>query len=130
MDNVRIAIQNITGISGTFAPEDRIDRIYINFCNPWPKSQHKKRRLTHTRQLLQYREFLQGELWFKTDDDDLFYESMDYLKEAGFTIRCQTTDLAASGFSENILTEHEQMFMAQGKTIKFLIAVPDGEAGE
>ncbi len=54
--------------------EDYAERIYINFCNPWPRGKHKKRRLTHTRQLIQYRDFLVdgGEIHFKTDDDELF----------------------------------------------------------
>ena len=67
-DSVRIFICNIMQFSNYFAPEDAIDRIYINFCNPWPKSKHKKRRLTHPRQLMQYRAVLKGEIWFKTDD--------------------------------------------------------------
>lgn len=129
-DSVRLAIRNIMQIADTFAPEDRIDRIYINFCNPWPKSQHKKRRLTHTRQLLQYKAFLNGEIWFKTDDDPLFAESRAYFLEAGFRIRYETTDLQASGFPDNLLTEHEQMFLAEGKKIKFLIAVPESETGD
>ncbi len=128
-DSVRLAIRNIMQISDTFAPEDQINRIYINFCNPWPKSQHKKRRLTHTRQLLQYKAFLNGEIWFKTDDDPLFAESRAYFLEAGFRIRYETTDLQASGFPDNLLTEHEQMFLAEGKKIKFLIAVPEPETG-
>lgn len=129
-DSVRLAIRNIMQIADTFAPEDRIDRIYINFCNPWPKSQHKKRRLTHTRQLLQYKAFLNGEIWFKTDDDPLFAESRAYFLEAGFRIRYETTDLQASGFPDNLLTEHEQMFLAEGKKIKFLIAVSESETGD
>lgn len=127
VDNVRIAIQNISLISEAFAPEDRIDRIYINFCNPWPKGQHKKRRLTHPRQLEQYLTFLNGELWFKTDDDELFEESIEYFRETGFTIRYETRDLHASGWTENFVTEHEKMFSDEGKKIKFLIAVPQSK---
>lgn len=134
-ENVRVAIQNISRISESFSPADKIARIYINFCNPWPKSQHKKRRLTHPRQLAQYKTFLDGELWFKTDDDLLFEESREYFLESGFTLKFETRDLHASGFTENLMTEHEKMFTAEGKKIKFLIAVPvpdkeaaDGEA--
>lgn len=123
-EQVRVMIFNISNIQDAFAPEDAVDRIFINFCNPWPKSKHKKRRLTHTRQLLQYKAFLRGELWFKTDDDELFEESLEYFEEAGFEIRYLTRDLHASDFTENLITEHEQMFTDEGKKIKFLIAVP------
>ncbi len=123
-EQVRVMIFNISNISEAFGEEDRIDRIFINFCNPWPKSKHKKRRLTHTHQLQQYKNFLRGEIWFKTDDDALFEESLEYFEEAGFTIRYLTRDLHASEFTENLVTEHEKMFTDEGKNIKFLIAVP------
>ncbi len=123
-EQVRIMILNISNISEAFDENDRIDRIFINFCNPWPKSKHKKRRLTHTRQLTQYLPFLQGELWFKTDDDELFEETIEYMSEAGFEITYLTRDLHHSGFSENLMTEHEKMFTEEGKNIKFMIAVP------
>lgn len=124
LDNVRIFIKNIEQIDNVFDREDNIERIYINFCNPWPKSKHKKRRLTHYRQLMKYKEFLNGELWFKTDDDDLFNESFEYFEQAGYKIKYKTYDLHESGFEENFITEHEQMFTAEGKKIKFLIAEP------
>ncbi|MBQ7004565.1 MAG: tRNA (guanosine(46)-N7)-methyltransferase TrmB [Oscillospiraceae bacterium] len=124
-DQVRVMIQNISNITQAFSEEDRIDRIFINFCNPWPKGKHKKRRLTHSRQLVQYKPFLKGELWFKTDDDELFEESLAYFEETGFTIKYITRDLHASGFADNLMTEHEKMFTEEGKKIKFLIAVPN-----
>ncbi|MBE6851319.1 MAG: tRNA (guanosine(46)-N7)-methyltransferase TrmB [Ruminococcus sp.] len=126
-EQVRVMIFNISNISEAFGENDRIDRIFINFCNPWPKSKHKKRRLTHVRQLLQYKAFLKGELWFKTDDDELFEESLEYFEEAGFSLKYLTRDLHASDFSENLVTEHEKMFTDEGKKIKFLIAVPRAE---
>lgn len=124
LDNVRIFIKNIEQIDNVFSREDNIERIYINFCNPWPKSKHKKRRLTHYRQLMKYKDFLNGELRFKTDDDDLFNESFEYFEEAGYKIKYKTYDLHESGFEENFVTEHEQMFTEEGKKIKFLIAQP------
>lgn len=123
-DNVRIAIQNIENIETSWGEDDKVDRIYINFCNPWPKKKHKKRRLTHTRQLLSYKKFLCGELWFKTDDDELFEESFEYFEEAGYDIKYKTFDLHAESPYENIITEHERMFTEEGKKIKFLIAQP------
>lgn len=121
-DQVRVMIFNISHMEEAFGPDDRIDRIFINFCNPWPKGKHKKRRLTHPRQLVQYKPFLKGELWFKTDDDELFEESLEYFEECGFEVTYLTRDLHSSGFPDNLETEHERMFTEEGKHIKFLIA--------
>ena len=116
--------ENLMQFSEYFSPEDRVERIYINFCNPWPKGKHKKRRLTHPRQLQQYRTVLDGEIWFKTDDDELFEESILYFQECGFDIVFQTTDLHKEPDIQSFRTEHEAMFEEMGKTIKFLIARP------
>lgn len=125
LDNVRICIDNIMYLRDCFSETDRIDRIYINFCNPWPRGKHKKRRLTHPRQLVQYRLILDGEIWFKTDDDELFEESLAYFPEAGFRIITMTRDLHSDSTLRYFETEHEQMFDEMGKTIKFLKAEPD-----
>ena len=96
----------------------------INFCNPWPRGKHHKRRLTHTKQLEQYKEFLKdnGKIYFKTDDDNLFEESLNYFKEANFQIEKLTRDLEAEpDFWENIETEHEKMFKEKGIKIKACI---------
>ena len=125
VDNVRLAVKECSFISQAFAPEDRVERIYISFCNPWgQRDRHKKRRLTHPRQLMQYRQFLAegGEIWFKTDDDGLFDDSIGYFRECGFVIQYLTRDLHASGFSPNYVSEHEAMFTRQGVATKFLIA--------
>ena len=122
--NVMIARYNIEDIRKVFAPEDRIERIYINFCNPWTKRpKYAKRRLTHPRQLMQYRDFLVdgGEIWFKTDDTPLFTESLTYFEACGFEMRYLTNDLHASGFAPNYVSEHEQKFTALGVPIKFVI---------
>ena len=105
--------------------EDNIQRIYINFCNPWPKGKHRKKRLTHTRQLEKYKEFLTeyGEIYFKTDDEDLFNSTLIYLEESGFEVIKKTYDLHNIPiFENNIETEHEKMFSEQGIKIKALIA--------
>lgn len=61
----------------------KIDRIYINFCNPWPKERHKKRRLLHPRKLIQYLGILkdESEIFFKTDDEQLFKQSIQYVEQ-------------------------------------------------
>ena len=124
-DNVRIASLDIERLLGAFSAADRVARIYINFCNPWSKNAGShKHRLTHPRQLLQYRALMDegAEIWFKTDDDDLFKDSLAYFPAAGFDITWQTTDLHAGEPAWNIRTEHEGMFSEQGIPIKALIA--------
>lgn len=124
-DNVIITRHDIERISLFMSKEDVVDRIYINFCNPWPKPKHRKKRLTHTKQLKLYREFLRngGDIYFKTDDDGLFTDSLKYFEEAGFDIINKTYDLHNQNiFEDNIETEHEKMFTEEGKTIKALIA--------
>ena len=124
-DNIIITRHDIERISLFMAKEDVIDRIYINFCNPWPKPKHRKKRLTHTKQLSLYREFLKdgGEIYFKTDDDGLFNDSLKYFEETDFDIINKTYDLHNQNiFEDNIETEHEKMFTEEGKKIKALIA--------
>ena len=124
-DNVKIASLDIERMGNAFSPEDRVARIYINFCNPWSKNAgSNKHRLTHPRQLLQYRRLMDegAEIWFKTDDDDLFRDSLQYFPAAGFGITWQTFDLHADEPDWNLRTEHEGMFSEQGIPIKALIA--------
>ena len=125
-NNVVITRFDIERILLILSKEDKIERIYINFCNPWPKGKHRKKRLTHTRQLEKYKQFLvpNGEIYFKTDDDGLFESSITYLKESGFNIKKITYDLHNEDIfnGKNIKTEHEKMFSEQGIKIKALIA--------
>jgi len=121
-DNIRLMQMNIENIANFYGEGDKVDRIYINFCNPWPRLKHNKRRLTHTRQLLQYKGLLgSGEIHFKTDDDGLFEDSLIYFPEAGYEIIYSTKDLHNSGYEGNVMTEHEKMFSEEGKKIKLLI---------
>ena len=125
IDNLLLIRMNAERILDVFSQEDIINRIYINFCNPWPRGKHKKRRLTHIRQLENYKTFLNknsGEIYFKTDDDNLFEESLEYFKISGFDIVRKTYDLHNELIFEDIRTEHEEMFSSQGIKIKALIA--------
>ena len=94
-ENLALIRANVELIDNVFGDGDKVDRIYINFCNPWPKAKHNKRRLTHTRQLEKYKTFLKekGEIYFKTDDDELFEASLEYFKESNFKIKAITYDL-------------------------------------
>ena len=124
-ENVLITRFDIERINLILDKADNVERIYINFCNPWPRGKHHKKRLTHTRQLEKYKEFLKdnAEIYFKTDDDDLFNSSLIYFEEAGFEIISKTYDLHQEPiFEKNIETEHEKMFSEQGIKIKALIA--------
>lgn len=124
--NIIITRFDIERILLILSEQDKIERIYINFCNPWPKGKHRKKRLTHTRQLEKYKQFLvqTGKIYFKTDDDGLFTSSINYFKEAGFNILKMTENLHEEDIfdGKNIVTEHEEMFSKQGIKIKALIA--------
>ena len=124
VNNIQLTPWDIERIDMILAPEDGVERIYINFCNPWPLRKHQKKRLTHPRQLRKYQALLKGdgEIYFKTDDDGLFEDSIAYFEESGFTIKTLIPDLHASDYQGNIETEHEKMYTAQGIKIKFLIA--------
>lgn len=129
INNVYLTRYDIERILLILDDKDQIDRIYINFCNPWPRGKHRKKRLTHTRQLEKYKQFLknEGEIYFKTDDDGLFNASLMYFEEAGFEIIDKTFDLEETlkihpEFWDNIETEHEKMFKQDGIKIKALKA--------
>ena len=131
VDNLVITRFDIERILLILEESDNVERTYINFCNPWPKGKHRKKRLTHTRQLEKYKHFLApgGEVYFKTDDIDLFNSSLIYFEEAGFVVLKKTYDLhKEDNFWEdidNIETEHEKMFSEQGICINALIARRD-----
>lgn len=124
-ENLLLIRSNVERILDAFGENDIVDRIYINFCNPWPRGKHNKRRLTHTRQLENYKIFLKkdGEIYFKTDNDELFEASLEYFENSGFKIISKTYDLHNEPiFEENIITEHEEMFSNEGIKIKACIA--------
>lgn len=125
IDNLFLVEKNCEMIDHAFSKEDNIQRMYINFCNPWPKDKHKKRRLTFPRKLMMYRGFLPDncEIRFKTDDDNLFEESIGYFKECNFEITEITYDLHSSSIDGGPVTEHEKMFSDEGIPIKYLTAV-------
>lgn len=126
VDNLILVRYDIERINNIINKEDKVERIYINFCNPWPKSKHKKKRLTHTKQLEHYKEFLKPgtEIYFKTDDDGLFNDSLQYFEKSDFKILNKTFDLHSEDIldGKNIATEHEKMFSDEGIKIKALIA--------
>lgn len=125
IDNVLLTAYEIQIIQNILNKKDKVDRIYINFCNPWPKPRHNKKRLTYPTQLEKYKTFLKkgGEIYFKTDDENLFNASVKYFGQEGFEIISRTYDLHNEPiWEDNIETEHEKMFEEQGITTKALIA--------
>ncbi|MCM1567290.1 MAG: tRNA (guanosine(46)-N7)-methyltransferase TrmB [Candidatus Dehalobacter alkaniphilus] len=122
LPNVRLVSMRIEDTDSIFG-QDEIDKIYINFCNPWPSKRHHKRRLTHPNFLRKYQTFVKkgSEVWFKTDDEPLFEDSLQYFQETGFQELYRTYDLHQSGFEENIMTEYETKFTGQGIKIKFAV---------
>ena len=119
--NILLARFDIEYIDQYFSKADRVERIYIHFCNPWTKRpKYAKRRLTHPRQLLKYREFLTpgAEIWFKTDNDELFEDSLTYFEVSGYDRLWMTRDLHAEHFSPNYLSEHEKKYSEMGVPIK------------
>ncbi len=121
---LRFDAEDICDIFG----QDEIARIYLNFSDPWPKDRHAKRRLTSTRFLERYFEFLDNEngyVAFKTDNKDLFEFSLEEVKTAGWELSCVTFDLHHSEWNEgNIMTEYEERFSAMGNPINRLVATP------
>lgn len=122
--NLLLVKYNVEMLDKIITADDKIDRLFINFCNPWPRAKHKKRRLTYYKKLEMYKTFLKpdSEIRFKTDDDELFDESLEYFEQSGYEILYLTRDLHASDVTDNIETEHEKMFSEEGIKIKCLIA--------
>ncbi|PWM24183.1 MAG: tRNA (guanosine(46)-N7)-methyltransferase TrmB [Oscillospiraceae bacterium] len=126
VDNLLLTAQNIEWLTNILDEKDQVERIIINFCNPWPKKRDYKHRLTHPRQLVQYRRFLRpgSPLSLKTDDAELYEASLGYLEECGFEILERTDNLPAGHPASHIMTEHERMFREMGLSIHYLVATP------
>lgn len=100
-----------------FAP-DELDRLFINFCDPWPSNKHAKRRLTHTGFLILYRGILKtgGQIHFKTDNRDLYEYSLFQFPKAGYKLSEVTRNLHENGIC-GIMTDYEEKFHNLGTPI-------------
>jgi len=105
-----------------------VDRLYINFCDPWPKSRDAKFRLTAPGFLRMYGDVLpmNGEIHFKTDNTPLFDWSVDQLTAEGWTLREVTHDLHCNG-PVGVMTDYEAKFYSDGLKINRLVAVKTAE---
>lgn len=102
-----------------------VDKIYLNFSDPWPKDRHAKRRLTSPEFMAVYDQILkkEGVVEFKTDNRGLFDYSLESVPAAGWKIKAHTFDLHHSDMAGgNVMTEYETKFAAEGKPICKLIA--------
>ena len=123
-DNLRLIRMDAENIEEVF-DKDEVDRIYLNFSDPWPKDRHAKRRLTSTRFLERYNNILtpEGRVMFKTDNKDLFDFSLEQVEEAGWILENHTYDLHHSEYNEgNVMTEYEEKFSVKGNPICRLVA--------
>lgn len=118
LQNVRLLVFDINHLEEIFAPGE-VSRFYINFCDPWPKLRHAKRRLTYRTFLDKYRRLLAegGDLHFKTDNRPLFDFSLKEFREAGLEVRDVSYDLHAENRPDNIMTEYERRFSGLGEKI-------------
>ncbi len=118
-DNLRFLIGDAGHVTEWF-PEHSVERLYLNFSDPWPKKGYAKRRLTHQLFLDTYRRILipNGMLFLKTDNEGLFDFSLEQFALCGLTVEWQTRDLHQSEKAEeNIMTEYERNFTQRGQVI-------------
>lgn len=118
LPNLKLLNINADDLEKIFA-EDEVDRIYLNFSDPWPKKRHEKRRLTYKKYLKIYENILKrhGEIHFKTDNQGLFEYSLKSFSEYGLLLTFISLDLHHSDFEGNIMTEYEEKFSAKGNRI-------------
>lgn len=105
--------------------EGEVERIYLNFSDPWPKDRHAKRRLTSPEFMAVYDKILaaDGQVEFKTDNEGLFDYSLESIPQVGWRIEASTRDLHHSPMAEgNVMTEYEEKFASKGNSICKLIA--------
>lgn len=122
-DNLMFIRMDAENLPEVFA-KDEVERIYLNFSDPWPKDRHAKRRLTSVQFLSRYDQFLEpeGRVIFKTDNRPLFDFSLEQVEEAGWILENHTFDLHHSEFLEgNVMTEYESKFVAEGKPINRMV---------
>lgn len=117
--NLKLALFNLEQVEEVFEPGE-LERIYLNFSDPWPKARHARRRLTHPRFLEKYSRILnaRGEIHFKTDSVSLFEFSLNAFADFGLQMTNISLDLHRDGLNEQfVMTEYETKFVGQGMNI-------------
>ena len=128
LENVRFIDGDALALPVLVEP-DEVDRIYINFCDPWPKNSAAKHRLTAPGFLEIYESILKpdGEIHFKTDNLPLFDWSIETFEQNGWTLSELTRDLHANG-PVGVMTDYEAKFYAEGVKINRLVAKKEARA--
>jgi tRNA (guanine-N7-)-methyltransferase len=118
LPNVKLLNVNASDLEKFFAKGD-VDRVYLNFSDPWPKTRHEKRRLTYDSFLRIYENILvdEGEIHFKTDNQGLFEYSLTSFSKYGVLLTFVSLDLHQTDFAGNIMTEYEEKFSSKGNRI-------------
>ena len=116
--NLRLLKVNAKKVADYFE-KGEVDRLYLNFSDPWPKKRHAKRRLTHESFLKLYEAILpeNGEIHFKTDNRKLFEYSLTSISEYGMLLKEVSLDLHDNEPEWNIMTEYEEKFSKKGQPI-------------
>lgn len=120
--NLRLIRMDANEIDETFGKE--VDRIYLNFSDPWPKKRHSERRLTSESFLNKYDKIFSGncEIVMKTDNTNLFEFSLETLSKHNYFFEKVSLDLHNSDVLFNIMTEYEKKFTEKGVKINYLFA--------
>ncbi|MCI8485353.1 MAG: tRNA (guanosine(46)-N7)-methyltransferase TrmB [Lachnospiraceae bacterium] len=125
LENIRFIRMDAETICNVFQ-EGEVDKIYLNFSDPWPKDRHAKRRLTSRQFFARYHLILkkEGLVEFKTDNQDLFDFSLEEVEKAGWKLEASTRDLHHDDNMNqgNVMTEYEERFSSMGNPIYKLIA--------
>lgn len=125
-ENVRFICMDAYQLPEVFG-QGEVEKIYLNFSDPWPKARHARRRLTSTRFLEQYEKVLpeNGIVEFKTDNRSLFEFSLEQVEEAGWKLQAHTFDLHRDEVMNigNVMTEYEEKFLSMGNPIHKLVAI-------
>lgn len=118
LPNLQLLLVNGADLDDYFA-ENEVDQVYLNFSDPWPKTRHEKRRLTHRNFLTVYEKIAKSkaELHFKTDNRGLFEYSLVSLSQYGMSLQKVWLDLHVSDFEGNVMTEYEEKFSQKGHPI-------------
>lgn len=121
IENLRVISYDAKDLENIFS-KGEVSKIYLNFSDPWPKSRHDKRRLTHINFLNVYKEILTsfGKIEFKTDNIDFFNWTLEHFDENNINKTYVTWDLHSENI-ENIMTEYEKKFSEKGTKINKVI---------
>ena len=122
LPNLKVIISDVVNLEELL--KNKVDVIYLNFSDPWPKDRHAKRRLTYKSFLELYDKFFKDKcvIFQKTDNDNLFEFSLNSLKEYGYNIDEISYDLHSTDIP-NVVTEYEEKFSKDGIKIKYLKAI-------